>query len=65
MNRFLGTYPGPEAIGVKPAGVGTVDVAMELVVVTVVVVAVVRVVVVVALWELGNVSHNDTTVSQY
>ena len=47
MDRFLGTYPGSLAKGVKPAGVGTVVVATELVVVTVVVVSIVTMVVVV------------------
>ena len=45
---FLGTYPGSDEMGVKPAGVGTVVTSVELVVVTVAVVSVVITVVVVA-----------------
>lgn len=48
-DRFFATYPGAEAAGVKPAGVGTVDVATEVVVVLVTVVPVVTIVVVMAL----------------
>lgn len=50
MDRFLAKYPGPEANGVKPAEVGTVNVPMTFVVVDVVVVSVVTVVVVVSLY---------------
>ena len=31
MNRFLAIYPSAEAKGIKPAGVGTVTLATELV----------------------------------
>ena len=55
--RFLATYPGAEDIGVNPAGVGTVEVAIEDVEVVVVVVPVVTTVVVVALGQDQQIGH--------